>query len=172
MGRQINFFLSQSEQQQFCEVCDKMSSVAAIEQPSTSPEMKLVAVESVARWKIGDHSPFLLMPEDFRCIVVTKTEVRVPQKKTMYFVDVWQSPVVEFTRCVQHSDSIQRGRLFFEPSFINANSVVVQKSKLFVSWASKLFAVIKKISARDLNGNYVGKKAQSLRDSGIRLREF
>ena len=172
MGRQVNFYLSEGDQAELVEKFDRLGTVLAVPYSSENPEPARLLVSSFANWIPYLSPPYLFRPEDFEDLVTRRTVMDDPKLGVRYFVDDLKSPVVEFWPCIYDDNIIRRGRLYYMPTYYDENSRLIQKSPEFISWATKLFNIVKKSCVRNAQDNYVGKRAQDLISNGSIRTEF
>ena len=166
MGRQVNFYLSKGDQAELAEKFDRLGTVLAIPYSSATPKSTSLPVSGFAHWIPDLSPPNLFRPEDIDGLVSRRTVMNDPKLGVRYFIDIFRSPVIEFSPCVYEDNQIRRGRLYYMPSYYDENSQLIQKPPDFISWATGLFKIIKKGCLRNAEGNYVGKRAQDLISKG------
>jgi hypothetical protein len=164
MGRQVNFYFSDSDQAEFTRRLDSLGDVVAILPPLSKPMIESQAVSHFTRWKPGEHDPMLYRSSDADKIVFSK-----PNLATGYFIDIDRSPVVEFSRCATTNDIIRRGRLYYVAGFLEKDLTKYTKPSEFIGWADKLFKLAKKLGVENRNGDYIGKEALEMEKLGYRL---
>lgn len=162
VGRQINFYLSDGDQEELCRRLDVMGEVLAVMPPFSQPRVDGQAVLPLSRWRPGEHTPMLFRPDDRKKLVFRRS---VPG----YFVDDMRSPVVEFSRCVTTNDVIRRGRLYYIAEYFNDENQKISKDPDFINWAKKLFKMAKGVCVESRDGVLIGKEAQYMARLGYRF---
>jgi hypothetical protein len=167
MGRQVNFFLSYDDQGELTEKLDSLGTIVAAAESSDRAEVIALPVSAFARWTVELGWPLLFRPEDRNSLIVESGRLEVADFGVRYYIERYQNPIVEFATCIQHENEILRGRFYYEAKYLDyASGVVVEKSPDFISWATKIFNVVKKNTTKDAHGFYIGKGAQALQRRG------
>jgi hypothetical protein len=164
MGRQVNFYFSDSDQAELTRRLDSLGDVMAILPPLSKPMIENQSVSHFTRWKPGEHDPMLYRSSDTEKIVFRRSN-----PATGYFIDIDRSPVVEFSRCATTNDTIRRGRLYYVAGFLEKNLSKYTKPSEFVDWADKLFKLAKKLGVEIRNGDYIGREALEMEKLGYRF---
>jgi hypothetical protein len=167
MGRQVNFFLSYDDQTELAGKLDQMGTVMAASESSEKAKIAALPVLAFARWIVGLSPPLLFRPEDLDSLLIESGRLKVPDFGIRYYIERSRNPIVEFSTCIQRDNEIQRGRLYYEPKYLDEESgIVVEKSPEFIVWATKIFNLVKKSTTKDTQGYYIGKGAQALQRRG------
>jgi hypothetical protein len=167
MGRQVNFFLSYDDQAELADKLDHMGTVLAAAEFSDVPQVTPLPVSTFARWIVGLSPPLLFHPQDLGRLIIESSRLTVPDFGIRYYIERTKNPIVEFSTCIQRDKEIQRGRFYYEPRYFdNGTGTMVEKSPEFIAWATKIFNLVKKITAKDAQGYYIGRDAQALQSQG------
>jgi hypothetical protein len=155
MGRQINFYLTDSDQEAIVSDLVNTFGIEAIVPPChEEPRFGVNAME-IVRWKMGEHNPVIFKKDDF-----PKLRYRfVGGVVNGFFVDTDTSPVIEFFRCVTFGNEISRGRFYYIAKFYDEAGNLVEKSPEFIAFAKRAFNTVKKCTTRNVAGDYVGQEA-------------
>lgn len=164
MGRQVNFYLSNVDQEELARKLDAMSEMAAALPPFPSPQVRIQTVSQLARWKSGEHDTVLFRPADSALLTFRQSSPELG-----YFVDLFRSPVIEFSRCIMTNDQILRGRVYYIAGFIEDDHRDFKKPPDFIKWATDVFKIVKKHCVERRDGEYIGREALSLVNLGYRL---
>ena len=164
VGRQINFYLSNGDQEELAMRLDSKGGIVAIMPPLPNTEIHGQAVTQFARWNSGDYDPILFRPSDSRELVLRRSGSEMG-----YMIDLFRSPAIEFSRCITKNDIIIRGRVYYIAGFIDDDYSKITKPPEFVSWAANIFKIVKKLGVERRSGDYIGKEAQSLEKLGYKL---
>ena len=131
MGRQINFFLHQDDQADFDRLLKTFGDIALL--PYYHRDGKVSTIEDTL---IRDASKegrrvYLIRRSDFKNIPLTHIE-----KFGYWLVDDRALPIVHFDRGVTKDDKIERGRIYFQPDFVDSQEMrMVKKSDDCIKWA-------------------------------------
>ena len=164
MGRQVNFYLSNGDQEEFTRRLDLVGGVVAAMPPFPSRDIPLRPVSQYNRWRSGEQNPVLFRPTDASELIL-----RRPNPELGYFIELFRSPVIEFSRCVVTNEEILRGRLYYIVGFIEDDLSKFQKSPEFIDWATKIFKIVRKLCVERRDGDYIGKEAFEMEKLGYRL---
>ena len=164
MGRQINFYLSNGDQEELARRLDATGCVYAAGPPFESAEIPVQSVSRFARWESGQQDPMLFQYPDARDVVL-----RRPNPELGYFVDIVRSSAVEFSRCMTTNERISRGRLYYIVGFVDDDFSKFEKPSEFVKWAADLFKIVRKICIEKRKGDYIGREALAMEKHGYRL---
>ena len=162
MGKQINFYLSNGDQDELTRQLD-FKAVASMP-PFPKEEIPIELVSKYARWESEQQTPVL-----FRCSDSSELVLRRPNPELGYFIDIFRSPAIEFSRCIITNDEILRGRLYYVAGFIENDLSKFKKPLEFIEWATDIFKIVKKLCVEKRNGDYIGKEAQSMEKLGYRF---
>ena len=162
MGRQVNYYLSDRDQEEFCQRLNSLGGVSAIMPPLSKPTVEGQAIATFARWRPGEHDPVL-----FRSVDTAKLVFR--RSVAGYFIDDMRSPVVEFSRCATTNDTIRRGRLYYIAGYFDDENRKIAKDAHFIDWAKEVFKILKRICVENRNGILIGREAQSMGHLGYRF---
>lgn len=164
MGRQIGFYmLPQDEAEFIAHVCASPLNVIMLDRSSTHdmPTMKALPVtnEPWIRTEVmlrnDSHDPRLIISN---------------AGPELFVVDLFNSEVIEFSRCTMERDVLRRGRLWIDTTFTDNDGKVLQKSKAFISWYGSVVRWIKKNYDLRPSGYYVGPHAQVWAKNGGQLK--
>lgn len=167
MGRQIGFFLAESDQAPFEAALREAGPfrIFTPQWPSAEPQelpSTLVQSQAVHRLRV-----LLMRPQDASQIRAS----RVPQSLE-YRVDATDAPVLEYDRCFIQPTFIRRGRLYFQPTYMTSEDVRRWKDDRFIAWADRALASARRW-LKPLGGHiYAGPEAVRLAASGLELKQF
>lgn len=137
MGRQINFFLHPDDQADFDKLLKSFGDVVLLPYYHYDNKISTVADTIVRDIKKEGSRIYLVRPVDFKYIKLVHIE-----KFNYWLVDDNSLPVLHFDRSVYRDNSIHRGRLYFQPQFVE-NMERVKKSDDFVYWADKIIKTVR-----------------------------
>jgi hypothetical protein len=138
MGRQINFFLHPDDQEDFDKLLKSFGDVVLLPYYHFDNEIATTANTIVRDIKKEGSRIYLVRPEDFKEIKLVHIE-----KFNYWLIDDNSLPVLHFDRSVYIDNSIQEGRLYFQPQFVQ-NNEWVKKSDDFVNWADKIIKTVRR----------------------------
>lgn len=140
MGRQINFFLHQDDQADFDRLLKTFGDIVLL--PYLHYENKVATIEdTLIRDRIKEgRRVYLIRRSDFKNIPLIHIE-----NFGYWLVDERALPIIHFDRGVTTDDKIERGRIYFEPDFIDLREMrMVKKSDDFVKWADNIIRTIRR----------------------------
>lgn len=136
MGKQIGFFMTHRDEIDF--VSAIRQKYGPLEIISNTSRIEHEPVELIESAKIADSNLSLVRLDDLERVVTSYVT-----NQSVYCVDLLNSNVVQFNRCIQRNGWLAPGRLWFE-SVSNHG----KKSHDFVKWANSILGWIKKEYAR------------------------
>jgi len=140
MGRQINFFLHQDDQADFDRLLKTFGDIILL--PYYHYDNKVSIIEDTLirdRAKEG-RRVYLIRRSDFKNIPLTHIE-----KFGYWLVDDRALPIVHFDRGVTEDEKIERGRIYFQPDFVDPKERrMVKKSDDFVKWADNIIRTVRR----------------------------
>src|SRR5437870_1183518 len=136
MGRQVNFFLHEDDQLEFDLLLKSFGEVILVPYFQYQSKISTVGDTIIRDIKTEGSRVYLVKPRDFISLQLEHFE-----KFGYWLLKDNQLPVLHFDRSVFNGDSIKRGRLYFQPQFVN-DLGWVNKSEDFVKWADN---IIKKV---------------------------
>lgn len=148
MGRQVNFFFSQNDEHEFIKQVNKNG------------------------FLIMDSTGYVI-DDPFSC-PISQFYLALPDAKlkySRYFLCSLESEIIEYSRCELKGNEMDRGRIWAEFRFWNANEEIVRKREVFEKAYEKLARWVKKNSRIDKNKfNYIGPGAYKMyKDDGIKM---
>ncbi len=138
MGRQINFFLHPDDQDDFDKLLKSFGDVVLLPYYHFNNKIFTAADTIVRDIKKEGSRIYLVRPEDFMDIKLVHIE-----KFNYWLVDDNSLPVLHFDRSIYRDNTIHRGRLYFQPQFVE-NMEWVKKSDDFVNWADKIIKTVRR----------------------------
>lgn len=166
MGRQVNFYMMESDEQEFLrfvrsdrEVCISMTAVPSSEPvPFTVlPDRRTPGWFALFLWDVTNSPP---------------PKLEYIREQNHYVVDEYVSEVIEFHRSTMHEDCLVRGRIWAQIKYWDLENdppEIVTKSEHFQKWYNRLANWIKRRSIRDERGDYVLPGAAKYAKQGGRL---
>lgn len=88
------------------------------------------------------------------------------------YVEIQDSPAIQFQLCIQQNDEILRGRFYCQLRYVEADGYIVEKSDEFKKWTNKVYTLVKNFCVKNADGYYVGPEAQQLVAKGWKLVDF
>ena len=161
-SRQINFYLSEADQQMIDQILVADNSLIVLE--ARSQTEKLLIRPNTLNGDMGKEPLKILLA---RKIDVSKLVVRKIHGQEIFAVDTLKSPVIEYSRCFIGDDFIRRGRLYLTSSFFNNVDSLVEKDNSFLSWAQKIINGVKKNLEFRPGMDYCGAGALRAQENGF-----
>ena len=165
MGRQINFYLHPDDYKEFEDLLKASGNIIFL--PYFHYDGKVSTVETTIPVDLKKERAriYLVRQQD-----LMKIELHHIEKYGYWLIEDNHLPVLHYDRCSFENDKIIRGRLYFQPSFIN-DMQLVNKSEDFVIWADNIIKTIRRKLKKykfDMGGwgysEYVGKHAKEWLD--------
>lgn len=166
-SRQLNFYISISDQLLFEQAIKSCGVFYALKSRSTSPRGVILRDTLIASFGREPLRIILATRKDYKNIRYSQVGA-----DSEFSADVVYMPVIEFDRCYVGDNYIRRGRLYVFFEHYDASGNVVPKAPDFVKWAQCVFSSIKRVLIRMPDGRYAGAGAISLRDQGWSLRDL
>ena len=167
MSKQVYFFLSISDQNEVAKIIDKLGDIFALRQPTKGSNVNCSSVEGVSAWSEKNGQPVFFRRQDIDLL-----EIRPSGMPGDYYVEIQDSPVIEFDLCIQRNNEILRGRFYCQHRYVDADGYISEKSDEFKKWTNRVYGLVKKFCSRNADGYYVGPEAQLLVAKGWKLVDF
>lgn len=137
MGRQINFFLHPDDQEDFDKLLKSFGEVVLFRDYNYSNKVNTVQDTLIRDIDKEKNRVYLIRPEDFKDI-----PLEYVKNYDYWYVKSNSLPVLHFDRSVYRDKKIQRGRLYFEPKYVN-DIGWVNKPDDFIIWADKILKTVR-----------------------------
>jgi hypothetical protein len=140
MGRQINFFLHRDDQADFDRLLKTFGDIVLL--PYYHYDNKVSTIEdTLVRDRIKEgRRVYLIRRSDFKDIPLTHIE-----KFGYWLVDDRILPIVHFDRGVTTDAKIERGRIYFQPDFVDSKEMrMIKKSDDFIKWADNIIRTVRR----------------------------
>jgi hypothetical protein len=148
MGKQVEFYMTHTDELAFLDAVDA-GSVSLIYNAFKDPEkMKMVSLEPVGQDSYDANLSILNSSIDCRPLY------HFVEKASVYTVDLLESEVIQFNRCVVTKTWLKNGRLWYEEMARSGS-----KRRDFLSWADSVLGWIRKSYEVGEDGRYVGPHA-------------
>jgi hypothetical protein len=165
MGRQINFYLHPDDYQEFEDLLKASGDVVFLPYYHFDNQVRKVDNTIPIDIKSEGTRIYLVRPLDLKQI-----ELQHIEKFGYWLVADNHLPVLHYDRCSFDNNKIIRGRLYFQPSYVNEIGWV-NKSEEFVNWADNIIKTTRRKLKKykfDMGGwsfsEYVGKYAKEWLD--------
>ena len=137
MGRQVNFFLHPDDQQEFDTFLKTFDDLILISYYHHSDKLNLIS-DTIVRDFISEGTRvYLARQSDLSKITLNYI---APQK---YWLVNSHSPTLDFDRSIFRENTIQSGRLYFQPKFVKDMQWVDQPAD-FVKWSDNIIKAARK----------------------------
>jgi hypothetical protein len=166
MGRQVNFYLSESDQRNILLDLKKKMDVSAILPPVKSTKLSPMDPLLLVKGKSIEDDPVLFLSKDLQSLTC-----RLHGSGAGYMIDPGENPVIQFWRSITKDNTIERGRFFYVPVVFGPDGSKQEKSADFLAFAKHLFYIVKKQCKLRGNGFYVGNEAAEMEREGFKLVE-
>jgi hypothetical protein len=140
MGRQINFFLHGDDQPDFDRLLKTCGDVVLL--PYYHHDNNVSTIEDSLIWDVTTEGRrvYIIRRSDFKNIPLTHIE-----KFGYWLIDDLALPIVHFDRGVTKIDKIERGRIYFQPDFVDSKEMrMVKKSDDFIKWADNIIRTVRR----------------------------
>ncbi len=170
MGRQVGFYFTDRDEEEFLELSQLQGVVLLRSRQLASPLCEEVQLKPFQLTSNSDS-------QTLACFVSDKKELtfREIEGRGSFYIDDCVSPVIEFSRSGYRPDlnMIISGRLWYEHKYWtkdeDGNDVLREKSKELEKLYNSLARWIRKHCTRLPNGNYIAPHAQELHENGADL---
>jgi hypothetical protein len=164
MGKQIRFYMTASEEDEFVHFAASSGDVILL--PKTS------AMKSPNGFRSFQEPSAEALGDS--CHIWNKTCSPPPiyeyvQSQGQFWLNFKESEVINLMRSRIAKDRMTMGRLQIDPFTERSDGSVVPKSELFMKWYDNLAKWIRKFCPMKVNGAYVSPGAKALADAGIEL---
>ena len=140
MGRQINFFLHQDDQADFDRLLKTFGDIVILPYYHYDNEVSTIEDTLIRDRAREGRRVYIIRRSDFKNILLTHIE-----KFGYWLVDDRALPIVHFDRGVTEEDKIERGRIYFEPDFVDPREMkMVKKSDDFIIWADNIIKTVRR----------------------------
>ena len=156
MGKQIEFYMTYSDELTFLEALRKKSRFKIIYNTFADPEKEEVDSLTPVGGDPYDSDLSLVSTE-----LESKLVVAFVKEQSVHAVDLLESEAVQFSRCTLLNTWLRNGRLWFEE-----NTKTGQKNVEFLRWAKWVVQWIRKSYRLGEDGRYVGPEAHTVAMEG------
>ena len=173
MGRQINFYLHPDDYQEFEDLLKSTGDIILLPYFHFDNKIRTVTTTIPLDLKKEESRIYLVRQQDFN-----QMKLRHIEKFGYWLIADNQLPVLHYDLCSFEDEKIIRGRLYFQPSFVN-DMQWVNKSEDFVNWSDKVIKTARRKLKKykfDMGGwsfsEYVGKNAKEWLDKTKKERQI
>lgn len=161
-GHQFSFFLGPSDQSLFEKSILNQGDATFIRARPSSNISEVLDTSILSEFGKDPLRILIVMKLDLSSIKFT------PIKGGIGFTcDPISQPIIEFDRPFIGNNYIRSGRLYQIDSYFGQHGELVNKSKEFIEWSRRLFAVTKAGLTPIQRGLYAGREALAMRGNGI-----
>lgn len=140
MGRQINFFLHQDDQDDFDKLLKSFGDIVLLPYFHYDNKVGTVNDTIIRDLKKEERRIYLIQNKDFKNVRLTHIE-----KFGYWLVDDSALPVIHFDRSVTTDDKIQSGRLYFTVDYVDPNKMLmIKKPDDFIKWADNVIKTVRR----------------------------
>lgn len=165
MGRQINFYLHPDDYQEFEDLLKATGDIMFLPHFHYDGKVRIVNTTIPVDLRKEGSRIYLVRQQDFK-----QVELEHIEKFGYWLVTDNHLPVLHYDRCGFENGKIDRGRLYFQPSFVK-DMQWINKSEDFVSWSDNVIKTTRRKLKKykfDMGGwsfsEYVGKHAKEWLD--------
>jgi hypothetical protein len=165
MGRQINFYLHPDDYLEFEDLLKATGDIIFLPHFHYDGKVRTVDTTIPVDLRKEGSRIYLVRQQD-----LNKIEIHHIEKFGYWLVTDSHLPVLHYSRCGFDNGKIIRGRLYFQPAFVN-DMQWVNKPEDFVIWADKVIKTARRKLKKykfDMGGwsfsEYVGKHAKEWLD--------
>lgn len=156
MGKQVRFFMTYEDEKEFLEAV-RLSSPVQLVRNTFADESKNEIQSLQPVGTTHDDSNLSL----FNVAAVSQLKQEFFPSSHSYCIDLTESEVVQFNRCMEVKNWLADGRLWFEEKSRRG-----MKSDVFVKWAKSLLKWVQSNYYKDDGGNFVAPHALKLSKAG------
>jgi hypothetical protein len=162
VGKQINFFLSVSDQRDLLQRLGNDCNATAALPPLSSAAVKEQDTTEFAEWRPGEHTPIIFRRGDTDGIKLLTRKERHDE----YYFDIFSSRAIEFSRSIARDRTISRGRFYFIEGYMIDNTTKFEKPVEFLDWAKSIFQVVRRFCIDKRQGDFIGPDAVAKERAG------
>ena len=167
MGKQVNFYMAEADEEMFIDFLRSDREVAIFEYAISSPD--LISLEKLPSREVP--SWFIVWLWDKANSPEPHT--RYIKEQNYYVFDRFRSEIIELSRSHLNQDRLVRGRIWAEMAWWDEVTFERKyKSDSFKKWFNRLARWIKKNSIRNEVGDYVMPGAKKFVEGGGKLVQF
>jgi hypothetical protein len=169
MGRQIEFYFSEDDEQEFLRQIESAEITFLRFRELVSVRYEEVRLAEFSETSGSEQQVLICHRSDLECLKYWGSA------SDMYMVNILDSPVIEFSRSglTRDSNRLLSGRLYYEHRYWTkdaaGNDVIMEKSEELEKLYSRLVRWIKKYCKRLPGGYYIGPHAMKLHQNGAEL---
>lgn len=152
MGRQVNFYMTEADEQEFIAYIRSSGNIAIFESKQASTEI----VELQELPPVGKPGWFALILWNKDCS--PKPTLKSIEKQNYYGTEGYESEIIEFSRSGIIEGQLTRGRIWAQFRHWRLHDIppsLANKSVEFEKWYERLARWVKKHSVRNSSGEYV-----------------
>lgn len=149
MGKQVNFYMTDSDEQDFIRFVRSDRNVGIF--MYTMPTEDIPLLTELPRQGVPFWLALWLWDRDNS----PKPKVDFVREQRYYVVDECPSEVIEFSRSHLDEGRLVRGRIWAEMAVWQSDQTLLHKSESFQKWFDRLANWIKRHSVKDKHGDYV-----------------
>jgi len=170
MGRQINFYFDEKDEQEFLKLHQLNDIVFLKFRNMKSPQYEEIQLGSPVHVSDSDSQTYMCFRHDLNNI-----EYQDYDDGKLFYIKGVTSPVIEFSRSRyrQNLNLLGSGRLWYEHKYWakdeDGNDVLLEKSKELEKLYNSLARWIRKHCTRLDNGNYIAPHAMELYKNGAEI---
>lgn len=140
MSKQLNFFLSRSDEAVLAEFLTKSGAIA-VEEQSSSPELEFR--RSIQREK-SVFEKLCLLHEKFSEHIVFK------EIKNKFYINEQKSDIIEYSPSyiITENQTIKRGRLYVVTDYFDTEDRLIRKNDPFLKWADSILRGARKMMSK------------------------
>ena len=140
MGRQINFFLHQDDQDDFDKLLKSFGDILLLSYYHYDNKVTTVKDTIIRDLVKEERRVYLIRTNDFNKVRLTHIT-----NFGYWLVDDNALPVIHFDRCVTTDDKIQSGRLYFTVDYLDSDKMVmIKKTDDFIKWADNVIKTVRR----------------------------
>ncbi len=140
MGRQINFFLHQDDQDEFDKLLKSFGDILLLPYFHYDNKVATVGDTIIRDLRKEERRVYLIRTKDFNKVRLTHIE-----KFGYWLVDDDSLPVIHFDRSVTMDNKIQSGRLYFTTDYVDSDKMLmIKKEDDFIKWADNVIKTVRR----------------------------
>ncbi len=152
MGRQVNFYMTHEDEQEFLGFVRSTGTIAVF--MTTQDSAELLELNELPAEDVEGAYFLCFWNKD----ISPHPKLKFITEQNHYCVDKMESEVVEFLRCVTIDQRLNPGRIWTEITYWDLNEdppVMIRKPPAFEKWYNKLAAWLRKHGTRSESGYFI-----------------
>ena len=160
MGHQLNFYLTDSDNEMIETVIRSIEPVAVLHRRAQAPSPRVLPA-----LRLEEDGQAWLFLNLVRLADLDALPFRHVPGPDYWTTDTLRSPVLEFNRGSSNGETIRPSRIYFIASYFGEDDMPVTKDEAFIAWGKKVIRRVRSALVRH-GSFYIGPEAKALVEAG------